>query len=269
MTRKIPTALTIAGSDSGGGAGIQADLKTFEALGVYGTSAITSVTAQNTRSVDGKCDLPDDFVGLQIDSVMRDIGADAVKTGMLSNASIVSSVAARIGHYGVKKLVVDPVMRSKSGDVLLDEEAVSTMLDKLIPLALIVTPNIPEAELLSGMKIHTFDDIKESAVIIKAMGPGYVLMKGGHFDSGDRAVDILYDGAQFHEFSSERIETKNTHGTGCTYSAAIAAYLARHMSLLNAVREAKSYLTEALRSSFNLGGGYGPLNHHWKKGLKE
>ena len=264
MIQKIPRALTIAGSDSGGGAGIQADLKTFTALGIYGLSVLTSITAQNTLSVLGINDLPPEFVELQINAVLSDIGADAVKTGMLSNEGIIMAVTRKIEQYGVEKLVVDPVMRAKSGDALLDPEAEEALRQELIPLALVVTPNIPEAEVLSGMAISSFEDMREAAEKIKAFGPRYVLIKGGHLEWARQAVDILYDGKEFNLFQAPRVETKNTHGTGCTYSSAICAGLAKGLDVPEAVSQAKQYVTEAIMRSFSLGEGHGPLNHFWK-----
>jgi hydroxymethylpyrimidine/phosphomethylpyrimidine kinase len=262
--KKIPRALTIAGSDSGGGAGIQADLKTFTAFQVFGMSAITSITAQSTDSVSGIYDLPPEFVKLQIDAVLGDIGADAAKTGMLSNEGIISGVAEKIIEYRIEKLVVDPVMRTKSGDRLLKRGAERALTRELLPLAFIVTPNLPEAEVLSGIEISSTADIREAAKRIKSLGPRYVLLKGGHLEKTSESIDLLYDGEDFYNFSSPRIETRNTHGTGCTYSAAICAGLANGRVAMEAIREAKNYVTGAIRKSFNLGKGHGPLNHFWK-----
>ena len=253
-------ALTIAGSDSGGGAGIQADLKTFSALGVYGMSVLTSITAQNTLGVQGIHDLPPDFVGLQIDSVMQDIGADAVKIGMLSNAQIIKIVNKKIKEYQVKNLVIDPVMVAKGGDRLLREDAIEALKEDLIPLAMVVTPNLSEAEVLTGLKIKNIDDMKEAARKIYKLGPKNVLIKGGHLLS-NQAVDLLYNGESFKEFSSERINTKNTHGTGCTLSSAIAAGLAQEREVEEAVEIAKRYITLAIKNSLAIGHGHGPLNH--------
>jgi len=264
VDRLASRALTIAGSDSGGGAGIQADLKTFTALRVFGMSVITSVTAQNTVSVLAKHDLPAGFVEKQIDAVLGDIGADAVKTGMLANGDIVSSVVKKLKEYNVKNLVVDPVMRSKGGDALLDEEAVHVVIRELLPIATVVTPNIPEAEEMTGMRITSLEQMKEAARNIRSLGPSYVLMKGGHMTGSKEALDILYDGEKFHELRAPRIDTANTHGTGCTLSAAICAALARGFSPLDAVKEAKDYVTFAIERSFSLGKGHGPLNHFWK-----
>ncbi|MDA2918225.1 bifunctional hydroxymethylpyrimidine kinase/phosphomethylpyrimidine kinase [Desulfobacterota bacterium AH_259_B03_O07] len=264
MSHRIPRALTIAGSDSGGGAGIQADLKTFTAFNVYGMSVLTSITAQNTQSVLGISDLSPDFVELQIDAVIGDIGLDAVKTGMLSNKDIISSVAKKIKQYGVEKLVIDPVMIAKSGDSLLKSDAEKALINELLPLAYVVTPNLPEAEVISGIKASSLDEMKESAIKIKALGPRNVLIKGGHLDWSQDAIDILYNGTEFHEYKAPMLETKNTHGTGCTYSAAICAGLAKGFDVLDAVEDAKEYVTQAIKNSFNLGKGHGPLNHFWK-----
>jgi hydroxymethylpyrimidine/phosphomethylpyrimidine kinase len=208
--------------------------------------------------------LPPDFVKLQIDAVLGDLGADAAKTGMLSNKSIISVVTEKIKQYGIKKLVIDPVMRAKSGDALLKSEAERALTEELLPLAFIVTPNLPEAEVLSGIKISSLEDMREAAKRIKSLGSEHVLVKGGHLKRSQEAIDILYDGKDFYDFPSPRIETKNTHGTGCTYSAAICAGLAKGLNIIEAIKEAKDYVTEAIRRSFNLGKGHGPLNHFWK-----
>jgi hydroxymethylpyrimidine/phosphomethylpyrimidine kinase len=264
MVVKIPRALTIAGSDSGGGAGIQADLKTFTAFKVFGLSVLTSITAQDTQSVHGIYDLPPDFVKLQIDAVVSDIGVDAAKTGMLSNEAIISALTDKIKQYRIKKLVVDPVMRAKSGSALLKSEAEKALIKGLLPLAFVVTPNLLEAEVLSAIKISSIEDMKEAAKRIKSIGCEYVLIKGGHINWLQQATDILYDGKDFYEFTSPRIETKNTHGTGCTYSAAICAGLSKGLNAIEAISEAKDYVTGAIRRSFNLGKGHGPLNHFWR-----
>lgn len=252
-------ALTIAGSDSGGGAGIQADLKTFWALGVYGASALTAITAQNTVGVQGIFELPADFVAQQIDSVMSDIGADAVKTGMLSSADIIACVADRMRHYGVKRLVVDPVMVAKSGDPLLRPEARQALVEELLPLAMVVTPNRHEAEVLSGVAISSLEDLRRAARKIHAMGASYVVAKGGHLQ-GEQSVDVLYDGKTFREFTAPRIPTRNTHGTGCTFASAIAAGLARGLSVPDAVALAKEFITEGLLYAEDVGQGHGPPN---------
>lgn len=259
-----PRVLTIAGSDSGGGAGIEADLKTMTALGVYGMAAITSVTAQNTCAVSSIHDLPAEEVGRQIDAVLEDIGTDAAKTGMLSNAAIVETVADSLRRHGVERLVVDPVMAAKSGDVLLQTCARETLTLLLLPLTYVVTPNIPEAEILAGIAITDDPSLREAAARILAYGPRYVLIKGGHLPGGD-ATDHLFDGHDVRTFTTPRIDTKNTHGTGCTYSAAIAALLAQNKSIENAIEDAKTYLTGAIRHAFPLGRGHGPLNHMWQQ----
>ncbi len=264
MSSKVPRALSIAGSDSGGCAGIQADLKTFTALGVFGMSVVTCVTAQNTRSVVGIHDLPYEFVELQIDAVLGDIGADAVKLGMLSNESIVFSVAKKLIDYSTDKIVLDPVMISTTGTALADEGAVKAIIQRLLPITYIVMPNLPEAEALTSQKVSTVDDMKGAARKIKSLGPKYVLIKGGHLASSPDAVDLLYDGSDFTEYRVPRISTKNTHGSGCTYSASVCAYLAKGLSVHEAVKEAKKYVTEAISRSFDLGQGHGPLNHFWK-----
>jgi hydroxymethylpyrimidine/phosphomethylpyrimidine kinase len=256
-------ALTIAGSDSGGGAGIQADLKAFAARGVYGMSALTAITAQNTICVSGVYELPAEFVGEQIDAVMGDIGADAWKTGMLANAEIVELVAERARRYRVRALVVDPVMVAKSGDPLLRPEAREALIGKLIPLATVVTPNVHEAQVLTGGSIETVEEAKAAAVAIQAQGAANVVVKGGHLEQPGRAIDVLYDGTGFACFSAPRVETENTHGTGCTFASAIAAELAKGLPVREAVRVAKAYLTAALRAGAELeiGRGHGPASH--------
>lgn len=258
----IKRILTIAGSDSGGGAGIQADLKTITVLGGFGMSVITALTAQNTLGVQGIYDIPENFVEKQFDSVATDIGIDAAKTGMLSNSRIIKKIAEKIREYKIDILVVDPVMVAKGGALLIEDEARQSLIEELLPLAFVITPNIPEAEVLSKIEISSVDDMKKSAKIIHSLGAKNIVVKGGHL-AGD-AIDILYDGKRFHEFISERIDTKNTHGTGCTYSAAIATFLANEEkgeSVLKAVKMAKEYITEALRFSLYLGRGHGPTNH--------
>jgi hydroxymethylpyrimidine/phosphomethylpyrimidine kinase len=252
-------ALTIAGSDSGGGAGIQADLKTFSALGVYGMSALTAITAQNTVGVRAVHELPPEFVGAQIDAVMEDIGADAAKTGMLANAGIVEVVAAKVRQHNIANLVVDPVMVAKSGDPLLRRDAVQALKDLLLPLAYVITPNIPEAEEIVGRGLETEADFRAAAKEIFALGPRHVVIKGGH-RKGD-AIDLLYDGQEFHEFGSQRYATRHTHGTGCTFASAITALLARGLGAREAVAGAKAYLTLAIAESFPVGHGHGPVHH--------
>jgi len=255
-------ALTIAGSDSGGGAGIQADLKTFSALGVYGMSVLTALTAQNTIGVQAVFELPPSFVAQQIDSVVTDIGVDAVKTGMLANSEIIHVVAEKVKEYRLPNLVVDPVMRAKSGDPLLRPEAQEALVKELLPLALVVTPNLPEAEALVGFPVKTLEDMRQAAMAIHAMGPAWVVVKGGHLE-GDVSIDILYNGKEWWEFTAPYINTRNTHGTGCTFASAIAAWLARGADVPEAVRLAKEYLTEALKAGakLNIGHGHGPGHH--------
>lgn len=259
------TALTIAGSDSGGGAGIQADLKTFAAHGVYGTSAVTALTAQNTLGVTGIHVAPDDFVTAQIEAVASDLGCHAVKTGMLANATIVEAVAAAVESLELPNLVVDPVMVAKSGDHLLDEEAVHALRWTLIRLARVVTPNIPEAEVLAKMPIRSVADMREAATRIAALKPAAVVIKGGHLP-GAEVVDVLYERREFHEFRGARVEGPNTHGTGCTFASAIAAHLALGASVREAVPAAKAYVEGAIRHGIPLGRGHRPLHHFWKKG---
>ena len=258
----IPRVMTIAGSDSGGGAGIQADLKTFAALGVYGTSVITALTAQNTVAVTAVHEIPVEMVAAQIEAVISDIGADAVKTGMLSSGAIIDTVARELNHFRVDRLVVDPVMVAKSGDRLLMEDAVDAMRRSLLPSATVVTPNIPEAETLAEMKIDSGDDARRAAERIVSIGAKAVVIKGGHLVGPP--VDLFYDGREFREFTAPRIESRNTHGTGCTFASAIAAGLAKGMELVDAVAAAKEYVTEAIRRSFDVGHGHGPLNHFYK-----
>jgi hydroxymethylpyrimidine/phosphomethylpyrimidine kinase len=253
-------AMTIAGSDSGGGAGIQADLKTFAALGVYGTCALTAVTAQNTRGVFAIAEVPEEVVIAQIDVTLEDIGAHAVKTGMLSAASIVEVVANRLEAWGLP-LVVDPVMVAKSGDHLLQPNAVRMVKSDLLPLATVVTPNVPEAEVLSGMEIGSLEAAREAARAIADLGPKIVVVKGGHLPG--EPVDVIWDGSGVHELRAERIETTATHGTGCTFAAAITAHIALGAEPLAAIGEAKRYLTESLRHGYAVGDGHSPVDHFW------
>ena len=255
----IPKALTIAGSDSGGGAGIQADLKTFSAFRVFGMSVITAVTAQNSLGVQGVENLPPAFVAQQLRSVLEDFGADAAKCGMLSTAPIIEAVATELTSHRIEKLVVDPVMVAKSGDQLLQPEARAALADRILPLALLVTPNLPEAEVLAGIRVAEPEDMEEAARRIHLMGPRYVLVKGGHL-KGD-ATDLLWNGRDFTRFSTPRIDSQNTHGTGCTFSAAIVAGLARGQALGDAIRSAKAYVTRAIREGFQAGRGVGQLRH--------
>jgi len=260
--------LTIAGSDSGGGAGIQADLKTITVLGGYGMSVITALTAQNTVGVRGIHEVPLPFIEEQIDAVISDIGVDAVKTGMLANSEIVELVARKIQQYAVRLLVVDPVMVAKSGDPLLAEEARISLKQRLAPIAFVITPNLEEASVLAGMEVKTLDQMREAAAAIHGMGAAHVLIKGGHLE-GD-AVDLLYDGGRYMDFRGPRIDTANTHGTGCTYSSAIAAFLARGMEVAEAVGQAKLFMTRAIRHALPLGAGHGPTNPYaWVAGEAE
>jgi hydroxymethylpyrimidine/phosphomethylpyrimidine kinase len=258
---KIYKALTIAGSDSGAGAGIQADLKTFAANGVYGTTAIAAITAQNTRGVQKIFPLPPGIVAAQIDAVVKDIGVDAVKTGMLCNATIVAVVARAIRAHRLPNVVVDPVMIATSGKPLLRKDAVAALKTKLIPLATVVTPNVPEAEELTGVQLRRTENFKEAARRIVAMGAQSVVVKGGHRKGP--AVDLFYDGKKFREFSAGRIRTRNTHGTGCTFAAAIAANLAKGKKIEDAVAAAKEYLTRTIAESYAIGAGHGPVNHFY------
>ena len=258
--KTVARVLSIAGSDSGGGAGIQADLKTITALGGYGMSVVTAVTAQNTLGVQKIHTLPVDLVEQQCRSVMTDIGVDAVKTGMLGPPDIVRAVARELRKTEVAHLVVDPVMIAKGGAVLLQEDARSVLVEELLPLAEVVTPNIPEAEVLAEMTIRTLDEMRQAARRIRQRGGRCVVVKGGH-RAGDAAIDVLFDGKEFYEFRTPRIETEDTHGTGCTFSAAIATGLARGSSVYDAVRQAKDFITTAIRFGLRLGGGQGPANH--------
>ncbi|NLJ49180.1 MAG: bifunctional hydroxymethylpyrimidine kinase/phosphomethylpyrimidine kinase [Candidatus Atribacteria bacterium] len=256
----LKRVLTIAGSDSGGGAGIQADLKTFCAFGVYGMTAITAVTAQNTHEVISITALKPSMVYDQIKAIAEDIGVDAVKTGMLFNAEIIEGVAKAIKDFSLPQLVVDPVMVSKSGRYLLEPDAIGPFKEKIIPLAHVVTPNLNEAAILSGISVHNPEDMKQSARIIHKLGPKFVLIKGGHLSS-DEMVDILFDGEEDFIFSVQRQFTKNTHGTGCTYSAALVALLGLGYSVLSAVKIARRYMDIVIQHSLELGKGYGPTNH--------
>ncbi len=252
-------ALTIAGSDSGGGAGIQADLKTFMAHGVYGASVITAITAQNTVGVRTFELLSTDLIAAQIDAVLEDIGADAVKTGMLGSAEIIETVADKLEQFNVERLVIDPVMVAKSGDHLLAQNAIGALRERLLPLALAITPNLPEAGVILGRSVEQEQDMRDAARDLQALGPRYVLLKGGHLP-GD-AVDLLFDGQEFYEFRGARIPTRNTHGTGCTYASAITALLARGLPVVDAVRAAKDYLHRAIEQAESIGAGHSPVQH--------
>lgn len=263
--RRVPAAMTIAGSDSGGGAGIQADLKTFAAFEVYGTSAITAITAQNTLGVTAVQEIALDVIAAQIDAILADIGADAAKTGMLSSAGIIRTVVDRVHYHRIEKLVVDPVMIAKSGDRLLREDAVNALRDLLLPVALVVTPNIPEAEVLTGREIRTDQDVEDAARAIHDLGARYVVVKGGHREDEADAVDVLFDGQGFESHRSARLASENTHGTGCTFSAAIAANLAKGASVHQSVAAAKAYLSGALAAGYTVGGGKSPVHHLYRQ----
>jgi hydroxymethylpyrimidine/phosphomethylpyrimidine kinase len=262
-TSKIAKALTIAGSDCSGGAGIQADLKTFQELRVYGMSAITAITCQNTLGVQGIYPLPVEAVCEQLDAIYADLVPDAVKTGMLFSSEIIHAVADKMRQYACRNLVVDPVMIAKGGAALLREEAMRAMREALLPLALVVTPNMPEAEALTGYAITGTEGRKEAARRLADMGARYVLIKGGHADAEDSAevVDLLFDGRDFTEFAGPRTVTAHTHGTGCTFAAAFAAGLARGDSITDAARLAKDFITAAIEDGLGIGSGHGPTNH--------
>ncbi|HET6790277.1 MAG TPA: bifunctional hydroxymethylpyrimidine kinase/phosphomethylpyrimidine kinase [Actinomycetota bacterium] len=255
-------ALTIAGSDSGGGAGIQADLKTFSALGVFGMTAITAVTIQNTKGVAGFEELSPTTVAEQIRAVAGDIGVDAVKTGMLASAAIVEAVAESAAEISLPNIVVDPVFVSKHGHPLLADDAVDALRRSILPLATLVTPNLAEAAGLAGFEVVTRDDMRRAATTILALGPRAVLVKGGHLE-GDRATDLFVSGEREEWLEADRIDTPHTHGTGCTLSSAITAHLARGASLADAVREGKVFVTEAIRHALPLGDGIGPVDQLW------
>lgn len=255
----VAKALTIAGSDSGGGAGIQADLKTFMALGVYGTSVLTAVTAQNTLGVQSVVELPPEFVAQEFDSVLSDIGAHAAKTGMLSSIPLVQVVSQKIQEYQVRQLVVDPVMVAKGGHALLRAEAQRALVESLLPLALIVTPNLHEAGLLAAMDVVTRTDMEEAARRIKRLGPAYVIVKGGHLE--DEACDLLFDGQAFRAYDGVKLATVCTHGAGCTFSAAITAGLAKGLAVEDAVTDAKKFVARAMAAGVLIGQGHAPLNH--------
>ena len=258
---KLPVALTIAGSDSGGGAGIQADLKTFAAFGVYGTSAITAITAQNTLTVTEIHEIPVRTIRAQIDAVVSDIGVQAAKTGMLSSAAIIEAVSAALQDHGITNLVVDPVMVAKGGARLLHHDAIAALYTYLLPLAAVVTPNIPEAEVLLGRSLSTLEDRRQAARDLVALGPRAAVVKGGHSDSD--ATDVYWDGREMVELPGRRFDTKNTHGSGCAFSAAIAAGLAKGKEPLEAVRAAKVFISGAIENSLELGRGHGPVNPHF------
>ena len=255
---RLPVALTIAGSDSGGGAGIQADLKTFAALGVHGTSAITAITAQNTVTVTDILELPTRIIRAQIDAVVSDMKVDAAKTGMLASSAIIEAVAAAIDTHSIRNLVVDPVMVAKGGATLLRDDAIDALRNLLLPLAAVITPNLPEAEVLLGRPVRTLADRRLAARDLVGLGPRVAVVKGGHAE-GD-AIDIFWDGTQMVELRAPRIATSNTHGSGCVFSAAIAAGLAKGRDPLAAVREAKDFIDLAIKQSIEIGHGHGPVN---------
>ena len=261
---RLPVALTIAGSDSGGGAGIQADLKTFAALGVHGTSAITAITAQNTVGVSDILELPVAMVQAQVRAVAEDLDVQAAKTGMLFSASIIEAVAAAIEEHRIPNLVVDPVMVAKGGARLLRADAVDVFRRRLLPLAAVLTPNLPETEVLLGRAVATIEERRTAARDLLRLGPRAVVVKGGH--AGGAAIDVYWDGERWEEMEAERIETPNTHGSGCAFSAAIAAGLARGLDPLAAVREAKKFITGAIRFSIEVGHGHGPVNPVYRLG---
>lgn len=257
--KQVACALTIAGTDPSGGAGIQADLKTFQELQTYGMSVITSVVAQNTTGVQDIHHIPLAMIEKQLDAVLNDMPVHALKTGMIANIDMMEIIVRKIAHEDIP-FVIDPVMVATSGDALINPEARDYLREHLLPLCTVVTPNIPEAEYLIDKKITTTDDMIAAAkIIVDVFGAGAALIKGGHY-TGD-AIDFLYDGKEIYTFSEKRIDTENTHGTGCTYSAAIAAYLAQGDDLVTAVKKGKFFVTEAIRQSFNLGAGSGPTNH--------
>jgi len=262
-SRTKPIALTIAGSDSGGGAGIQGDIKAMEAQGVFALSVITAITAQNTQAVSAALDLPLDIIEAQIDAVATDFDIASVKTGMLSSIDIIGVVARKIREHQIGPLVVDPVMISKTGFALLAEDAVEAVRDEILPLAYLATPNAHEAERLTGRPVRTVDDAERAARFIQSMGPGAVLIKGGHLEGLDDAVDVLFDGTTFHHFRARRHDTPHTHGTGCTYASAIAAHLARGEDLVTAVRKAHGYVNRAIEHGLAIGKGRGPTNHFY------
>ena len=274
---RVPVVLTIAGSDSGGGAGIQADLKTFAALGIYGASAITAITAQNTQRVARVHHLPPDLVAAQIDAVASDIEIDVAKIGMLGTAAVIEVVAAKVAEHELRPLVVDPVMVAESGDSLLEPDAFDALRERLLPLATVVTPNLSEAEALLGRSLASWDDIREGAKeIVAMMRAGAVVITDAHASSSadghkpavargkNPAVDLLYDGTGFHEFTASRVDTTSTHGTGCTFASAIAAGLAKGDDLRGAVAMAKAYVTKAMQFAYPVGQGRGPVHHFYR-----
>jgi hydroxymethylpyrimidine/phosphomethylpyrimidine kinase len=271
MTHHYIRLLTIAGSDSGGGAGIQADIKTFSALGCYGMSVIAALTAQNTVAVTAIHAVPPDFIKAQLDAVLTDIGTDAVKIGMLATPEIIEAVAERIQFYKVKNIVLDPVMIAKSGDKLLQDNAIGTLKTVLLPLASVLTPNLPEASVLLGRNVTTQGQMEAAAIELQTLGAKNILIKGGHNEESLSSDFLLTESGKRMWFESERIETKNTHGTGCTLSSAIAAYIGKGYSVVNAVAHAKQYMSDAIKhgAHYKLGAGHGPVHHffHWQKNM--
>jgi hydroxymethylpyrimidine/phosphomethylpyrimidine kinase len=261
----MPTALTIAGSDSSGGAGIQADLKTFAAFGLYGACAITAVTAQSTKGIEATLALPADLVTAQIEAVAGDLPISATKVGMLANAAIVEAVAAAIAELDLPLVVVDPVLVSSSGDALLDEDGVRALCAELLPRARVVTPNILEAQVLSGTRIERPEDVREAARRIHGLGAAAVIITGGHGPAGDHVVDLLFDGHVFSELRVPRVASRHTHGTGCTYASAVAAGLALDQPLQDAAARAQEYVAGAIRHAPGIGHGRGPLDHFWQR----
>ncbi|HEX2031954.1 MAG TPA: bifunctional hydroxymethylpyrimidine kinase/phosphomethylpyrimidine kinase [Actinomycetota bacterium] len=261
---EVRRALTIAGSDSGGGAGIQADLKTFQALGVWGMTAITAVTVQNTKGVSGYEELSAQTVGDQVRAIVTDIGVDAAKSGMLASAAIIEAAADAVAETGVPNLVVDPVFVSKHGHPLLQEDAVEALRSRIVPLATLVTPNLPEAAGLSGLEVRAEADMEAAGRAILELGAGAVLVKGGHLE-GRRAVDLLVTRDGVERVEADRVDTPHTHGTGCVLSAAIASYLALGEPLDVAVRRGKAFVTESIRAALEIGQGIGPVNPAWER----
>lgn len=256
----VSMALTIAGSDSGGGAGIQADLKTFQMLEVYGMSVITAITAQNTLGVHGVYDVPLEGIAQQLDAIMADLPPNAVKTGMLSKPEVIDLIADKVIHYKIEQLVVDPVMVAKGGASLLAQEAIEALRTKLLPLAAAVTPNLPEAEVLTGRSITSLEQMKDAAkYLVEVIGVRSAVVKGGH--ASGPPTDVFFDGTECHLLPGERLETRHTHGTGCTFSSVITSGLAKGMSLQESVRLAKQFITLAIREELGLGSGHGPTNH--------
>lgn len=265
MSSPPARALTIAGSDSGGGAGIQADLKTFHELGVYGMSVVTALTAQNTEGVHGVHVVPPAFVEAQLDAVAGDIGVDAAKTGMLADADVIKAVADGVRRHRIDRLVVDPVCASKHGDPLLADDAVDALRTQMLPLAEVATPNLGEVAVLTGVEVGEVADLRAAAEAVHALGPRWVVIKGGHLPGNDEAVDLLFDGRDEVRLTGERLDTRDTHGTGCTFAAAIAAYRAGGAEVVDAVAGAKRFVTGAIRQGVRVGHGIGPVDAGWPR----